>query len=176
MWNIFGNKKTKRIKEIAKTFKAMETARDSGMIEYKVKTQQCLIAFPLARTMLASRKRWTRFLNNVFLWQSYLLQQEAWNLKMTHAERDAIELAREENPGLTKLEMERVRSMARESVAFDTSNIPPIKPFDVCIFMDADDENGMPIIVACGDYDPETDRFSLVPWSEVIKEVTLKEQ
>ena len=69
----------RRFGQFANVFASLQRLEKSGLLAWEAKSRRLFIAQPLAVVMLAQGyDRWRNFLNNVFLYHMYNLQNRQW--------------------------------------------------------------------------------------------------
>ena len=167
----------KRLKEVARVFGSMQQMERKGLLHWDVRARRLFIAEPLAIVMMNKPETWKAFLSNVFLWQTYVRQNEAWERARIGAEGAAIRRAKESAGVLTEEEVARIRRAADNALAEDKVKVPKMEGYEVFIISDAtpplrDAEDHTKAeakgqIVAVGHYAPETDKVEMAMWSDI---------
>ena len=170
MWkklNPFGSKKKQKI--------ALQTLRDlhemvgildkwarHGLIFWRRKDNILIIEEYVALLKLAEgRKGFLKFLNQIVVWQSSKLIDEAYESHRVHVETDAVRKSQRKYANLTKADIMRIRQEARENMPMiPIEQLDYIKEFDIFIVrasapsaQDATEESGQ--LLAIGHYDGE---------------------
>ena len=123
-----------RLHTFASTFASMQRLEKGGLLTWEEKTRRLFIAQPLAIVMLAQGyDRWRNFLNNVFLYHMYNLQNKQWQDYVLDEQAKAVRQRRSEVTILTKAETERIRRTVRDNIPADAVPLLPIKPFEFFI-------------------------------------------
>lgn len=169
MWNLFRSKNKERQK------KALQNLRDlhemvgildkwarHGLICWRRKDNILMIEESLAILKLAEgRKGFLNFLNQVVVWQSSKLIDEAYESHSIKVETEAVRKAQRKYANLTKADIMRIRQEARENMPMlPIEQLEYIKEFDIFIVranapsaQDATEESGQ--LLALGHYDGE---------------------
>ena len=169
MWNLFKSKKKK------KQEKALQKLRDLhemigilnkfaryGLIFWRRKDKLLIIEESLALLKLAEgRKGFLNFLNQVAVWQSSKLIDEAYETHSIKVETDAVRKAQRQYAALTKADIIRIRQEARENMPMlPLEQLDYIKEFDIFVVranapsaQDATGERDQ--LLALGHYDGE---------------------
>ena len=169
MWNPFRSKEKKKQK------KALQNLRDlhemvgildkfarHGLIYWRRKDNILMIEESLALLKLAEgRKGFLNFLNQVIVWQSSKLIDEAYESHSIKVETDAVRKAQRKYASLTKADIMRIRQEARENMSMlPIEQLDYIKEFDIFVVranapsaQDATEESGQ--LLALGHYDGE---------------------
>lgn len=169
MWNPFRSKKKKAQK------KALQNLRDlhemvgildkwarHGLIFWRRKDKILIIEEVVALMKLAEgRNGFLKFLNQVAVWQSSKLIDEAYNTHSIKVETDAVRKAQRKYANLTKTDIMRIRQEARENMPMlPIEQLEYIKEFDIFVvradapsIQDATKEDGH--LLALGHFDGE---------------------
>ena len=169
MWNLFGSKNKKRPK------KALQNLRDlhemvgildkwarHGLIFWRRKDKLLIIEEAVALIKLAEgRKGFLNFLNQIAVWQSSKLIDEAYETHSIKVETDAVRKAQRKYANLTKSDIVRIRQEARENMQMlPIEQLEYIKEFDIFVVrsnaqssQDATEENCQ--LLALGHFDGE---------------------
>lgn len=169
MWNLFRSKNNKRQK------KALQNLRDlhemvgildkwarHGLIFWRRKDKLLIIEETVALIKLAEgRKGFLNFLNQIAVWQSSKLIDEAYESHSIKVETDAVRKAQRKYANLTKADIMRIRQEARENMPFiSPEQLDCIKEFDIFVVrsnapsaQDATKESGQ--LLAVGHFDGE---------------------
>lgn len=169
MWNPFRSKKKNRQK------KALQNLRDlhemvgildkwarHGLIFWRRKDKLLIIEETVALMKLAEgRKGFLKFLNQIAVWQSSKLIDEAYETHSIKEETDAVRKAQRKYANLTKADIIRIRQEARENMPMlPIEQLEYIKEFDIFVvradapsIQDATKEDGH--LLALGHFDGE---------------------
>lgn len=186
MWNLFRSKNKKKQK------KALQNLRDlhemvgildkwarHGLIFWRRKDKLIIIEETVALMKLAEgRKGFLKFLNQIAVWQSSKLIDEAYESHSIKVETDAVRKAQRKYANLTKADIMRIRQEARENMPMlPIEQLDYIKEFDIFVVragapsvQDATVESGQ--LLAIGHYDGKKVEMALY---EDIKYNLLKE-
>ena len=180
-----------RLHTFASTFASMQRLEKGGLLTWEEKTRRLFIAQPLALVMLAQGyDRWRNFLNNVFLYHMYNLQNKQWQDYVLDEQAKAVRQRKSEVTILTKAETERIRRTVRDNIPADAVPLLPIKPFEFFIIAEtaapaaaassspadtvsAGSASGeIPAIPRAeitwvGEYDPDTATLDMAEWSTI---------
>lgn len=180
----------------AHTFASLQRLEKGGLLEWEPKMRRLFIAQPLAIVMLAQGyDRWRNFLNNVFLYHMYNLQNCQWQDHIINEQAKAVRQRKKEVAVLTKAETERIRRAVRDNMPVEAVELPPIKSFEFFIIADtatvpdtsaagpvlgdsvAEDfrafHSGYPEsspraeITWVGEYDPDTGSIDMAEWASI---------
>ena len=142
MWNLFRSKNKKRQK------KALQNLRDLhemvgildewamyGLIFWRRKDKLLIIEETVALIKLAEgRKGFLNFLNQIAVWQSSKLIDEAYETHSIKVETEAVRKAQRKYANLTKADIMRIRHNARENMPFiSPEQLDCIKEFDIFV-------------------------------------------
>ena len=142
MWNLFRSKNKKRQK------KALQNLRDlhemvgildkwarHGLIFWRRKDKLLIIEETVALIKLAEgRKGFLNFLNQIAVWQSSKLIDEAYESYGIKVETDAVRKAQRKYANLTKADIMRIRQEARENMPMlPLEQLEYIKEFDIFV-------------------------------------------
>ena len=164
MWNPF-RRKNKRLKEL-QDFAAMmgifEILSRRGVIFWRKKDKILIIEEYFAKLKMAEgREGFLKFLNQVAVWQSSKLIDEAYEAHRIKVETDAVRKAQRKYANLTKADIMRIRQEARENMQMlPIEQLDYIKEFDIFVVranatsaQDATEESGQ--LLALGHFDGE---------------------
>ena len=169
MWNPFRSKKKKRQKKALQNLRDLhemvgildELAMD-GLIFWRRKDKLLIIEEAVALMKLAEgRKGFLKFLNQIAVWQSSKLIDEAYETHSIKVETDAVRKAQRKYANLTKADIMRIRQEARENMPMlPIEQLEYIKEFDIFVVranapsaQEATEESGQ--LLALGHYDGE---------------------
>lgn len=169
MWNLFRSKNKKRQK------KALQNLRDlhemvgildkwarHGLIFWRRKDKLLIIEETVALMKLAEgRKGFLKFLNQIAVWQSSKLIDEAYESHSIKVETETVRKAQRKYANLTKADIMRIRQEARENMSMlPIEQLEYIKEFDIFVvradapsIQDATKEDGH--LLALGHFDGE---------------------
>ena len=169
MWNPFRRKNKKRQK------KALQNLRDlhemvgildkwarHGLICWRRKDKLLIIEETVALIKLAEgRKGFLNFLNQIAVWQSSKLIDEAYETHSIKVETEAVRKAQCKYANLTKADIMRIRLEARENMSMiPLEQLDCIKEFDIFVVranapsaQEATEESGH--LLALGHFDGE---------------------
>lgn len=169
MWNPFKSKKKK------KQEKALQNLRDlhemvgildkwarHGLIFWRRKDKLLIIEETVALIKLAEgRKGFLKFLNQIAVWQSSKLIDEAYETHSIKVETEAVRKAQRKYASLTKADIMRIRQEARENMSMlPLEQLEYIEEFDIFVVranapsaQDATEESGQ--LLALGHFDGE---------------------
>lgn len=165
-----GRRQRRRIGDVAGVFATIEKLVKSNLLYWDEKQRQLLIAEPLATVMLVhGADGWTAFLNNVFLYVSFRFMSERWNNRLLVRQAKAIAKAKAATPGLSAADIQRIKLSEAERMSAGEVQLPAMERIDFYIVSEAE---GKTEPALCGFYDPQTDKFDIVEWSEVAGRAT----
>ena len=169
MWKLFRSKNKKKQK------KALQNLHDlhemigildkwarHGLIFWRRKDKLLIIEETVALIKLAEgRKGFLNFLNQIAVWQSSKLIDEAYESHSIKVETDAVRKAQRKYANLTKADIMRIRQEARENMSMlPIEQLDYIKEFDIFIVrsnapsaQDATEASGQ--LLAVGHFDGE---------------------
>ena len=142
MWKLFRSKNKKKQK------KALQNLRDlhemvgildkwarHGLIFWRRKDKLLIIEETVALIKLAEgRKGFLNFLNQIAVWQSSKLIDEAYETHSIKVETDAVRKAQRKYANLTKAVIMRIRQEARENMPMiPLEQLDYIKEFDIFV-------------------------------------------
>lgn len=142
MWKLFRSKNKKKQK------KALQNLRDlhemvgildkwarHGLIFWRRKDKLLIIEETVALIKLAEgRKGFLNFLNQIAVWQSSKLIDEAYETYSIKVETDAVRKAQRKYANLTKADIMRIRQEARENMPMiPLEQLDYIKEFDIFV-------------------------------------------
>ena len=132
------------------------------MIFWRRKDNILIIEESVALLKLAEgRKGFLKFLNQIAVWQSSQLIDEAYETHRIKVETEAVRKAQRKFANLTKADIMRIRQEARENLPMlPIEQLDYIKEFDIFVFrasapsaQEATEESGQ--LLALGHYDGE---------------------
>ena len=164
MWNPFRrkNKHLKEVQDLAAMIGIFEILSRRGVVFWRKKDNILIIEEYFAMLKMAEgREGFLKFLNQVAVWQSSKLIDEAYETHSIKVETDAVRKAQRKYANLTKADIMRIRQEARENMPMiPIEQLDYIKEFDIFIVrasapsaQDATEESGQ--LLALGHYDGE---------------------
>ena len=181
MWNPFRrkNKHLKELQDIAAMIGIFEILSRRGVVFWRKKDNIIIIEeYFVMLKMAEGREGFLKFLNQVAVWQSSKLIDEAYKAHSIKVETDAVRKAQRKYANLTKADIQRIRQEARENMPMlPIEQLDYIKEFDIFVVrsnapsaQDATEESGQ--LLALGHYDGKKVEMALY---EDIKYNLLKE-
>ena len=164
MWNPFRrkNKHLKELQDLAAMMGIFEILSRRGVVFWRKKDNILIIEECFAMLKMAEgREGFLKFLNQVAVWQSSKLIDEAYETHSIKVETDAVRKAQRKYANLTKADIMRIRQEARENMPMiPIEQLEYIKEFDIFVVrasapsaQDATEESGQ--FLALGHYDGE---------------------
>ena len=164
MWNPFRrkNKHLKELQDLAAMMGIFEILSRRGVVFWRKKDNILIIEECFAMLKMAEgREGFLKFLNQVAVWQSSKLIDEAYETHSIKVETDAVRKAERKYANITKADIMRIRQEARENMPIiPIEQLDYIKEFDIFIVrasapsaQDATEESGQ--LLALGHYDGE---------------------
>ena len=164
MWNPFRrkNKHLKEVQDLAAMIGIFEILSRRGVIFWRKKDNILIIEEYFAMLKMAEgREGFLKFLNQVAVWQSSKLIDEAYEAHRIKVETDAVRKAQRKYVNLTKADIMRIRQEARENMQMlPIEQLEYIKEFDIFVVrasapsaQDATEASGQ--LLALGHYDGE---------------------
>ena len=169
MWNLFKSKEKKKQKnalhnllDLHEMVGILDKFARHGLIYWRRKDNILMIEESLALLKLAEgRKGFLKFLNQVVVWQSSKLIDEAYESHSIKVETEAVRKAQRKLANLTKADVMRIRQNVREKMPIVVpEQLDYIKEFDIFVVranapsaQDATEESGQ--LLALGHYDGE---------------------
>lgn len=169
MWNPFRSKKKKQLKKALQNLRnlhemvgILDKWARHGLIFWRRKDNILIIEESVALLKLAEgRKGFLKFLNQIAVWQSSQLIDEAYETHRIKVETEAVRKAQRKFANLTKADIMRIRQEARENLPMlPIEQLDYIKEFDIFVVRasapsapDATEESGQ--LLALGHYDGE---------------------
>ena len=164
MWNPFRrkNKHLKKLQDLAAMMGIFEILSRRGVVFWRKKDNILIIEECFAMLKMAEgREGFLKFLNQVAVWQSSKLIDEAYETHILKVETDAVRKAQRKYANLTKADIMRIRQEARENMPMlPIEQLDCIKEFDIFVVrasapsaQDATVESGQ--LLALGHYDGE---------------------
>ena len=164
MWNPFRrkNKHLKEVQDLAAMIGIFEILSRRGVVFWRQKDKILIIEEYFAMLKMAEgREGFLKFLNQVAVWQSSKLIDEAYEAHSIKVETDAVRKAQRKYANLTKADIMRIRQEARENMQMlPMEQLEYIKEFDIFVVranapsaQDATEESGQ--LLALGHYDGE---------------------
>ena len=181
MWNPFRrkNKHLKELQDLAAMTAIFEKWSRQGVIFWRKKDKILIIEEYLAMLKMSEgREGFLKFLNQVAVWQSSKLIDEAYETHILKVETDAVRKAQRKYANLTKADIMRIRQEARENMPMlPIEQLDYIKEFDIFIVrakapsaQEATEESGQ--LLAIGHFDGE--KVEMAMYEEI--KYTLYEQ
>ena len=164
MWNPFRrkNKHLKELQDLAAMMGIFEILSRRGVVFWRKKDNILIIEEYFAMLKMAEgREGFLKFLNQVAVWQSSKLIDEAYETHSIKVETDAVRKAQRKYANLTKADIMRIRQEARENMQMlPLEQLEYIKEFDIFVVrasapsaQDATEESGQ--LLALGHFDGE---------------------
>ena len=164
MWNPFRrkNKHLKELQDLAAMMGIFEILSRRGVVFWRKKDNILIIEECFAMLKMAEgREGFLKFLNQVAVWQSSKLIDEAYETHSIKVETDAVRKAQRKYANLTKADIMRIRQEARENMPMlPLEQLEYIKEFDIFVVrasapsaQDATEESGQ--LLALGHFDGE---------------------
>ena len=164
MWNPFRrkNKHLKELQDLAAMMGIFEILSRRGVVFWRKKDNILIIEECFAMLKMAEgREGFLKFLNQVAIWQSSKLIDEAYETHILKVETDAVRKAQRKYANLTKADIMRIRQEARENMPMiPIEQLDYIKEFDIFVVrasvpsaQDATEASGQ--LLALGHFDGE---------------------
>ena len=164
MWNPFRrkNKHLKEVQDLAAMIGIFAILSRRGVVFWRKKDNILIIEECFAMLKMAEgREGFLKFLNQVAVWQSSKLIDEAYEAHRIKVETDAVRKAQRKYANLTKADIMRIRQEARENMPMlPLEQLEYIKEFDIFVVrsnapsvQEATEESGQ--LLALGHYDGE---------------------
>lgn len=164
MWNPFRrkNKHLKELQALAAMIGIFEILSRRGVVFWRKKDNILIIEEYFAMLKMAEgREGFLKFLNQVAVWQSSKLIDEAYETHRIKVETDAVRKAQRKYANLTKADIMRIRQEARENMQMlPIEQLDCIKEFDIFVVrasvpsaQDATEASGQ--LLALGHFDGE---------------------
>ena len=137
MWNPFRrkNKHLKELQDLAAMIGIFEILSRRGVVFWRQKDKILIIEECFAMLKMAEgREGFLKFLNQVAVWQSSKLIDEAYETHILKVETDAVRKAQRKYANLTKADIMRIRQEARENMQMlPIEQLEYIKEFDIFV-------------------------------------------
>ena len=137
MWNPFRrkNKHLKELQDLAAMMGIFEILSRRGVVFWRQKDKILIIEEYFAMLKMAEgREGFLKFLNQVAVWQSSKLIDEAYETHILKVETDAVRKAQRKYANLTKADIMRIRQEARENMQMlPIEQLEYIKEFDIFV-------------------------------------------
>ena len=137
MWNPFRrkNKHLKELQDLAAMMGIFEILSRRGVVFWRKKDNILIIEECFAMLKMAEgREGFLKFLNQVAVWQSSKLIDEAYESHRVHVETDAVRKSQRKYANLTKADIMRIRQEARENMQMlPIEQLEYIKEFDIFV-------------------------------------------
>ena len=168
MWNLFKSKEKKQknalhnLLDLHEMVGILDKFARHGLIYWRRKDNILMIEESLALLKLAEgRKGFLKFLNQVVVWQSSKLIDEAYESHSIKVETEAVRKAQRKLANLTKADIMRIRQEARGNMPMlPLEQLDYIKEFDIFVVranapsaQEATEDSGQ--LLALGHYDGE---------------------
>ncbi len=167
MWNLFKSKKQKKqekalqnLHNLHEMVGILDKWARYGLIFWRRKDNILIIEESVALLKLAEgRKGFLKFLNQIAVWQSSKLIDEAYESHSIKVETEAVREAQRKLANLTKADIMRIRQEARDNMPMlPIEQLDYIREFDIFVVrasassaQDATEDNGQ--LLALGHYD-----------------------
>ena len=137
MWNPFRrkNKHLKELQDLAAMMGIFEILSRRGVVFWRKKDNILIIEECFAMLKMSEgRDGFLKFLNQVAVWQSSKLIDEAYETHSIKVETDAVRKAQRKYANLTKADIMRIRQEARENMQMlPIEQLEYIKEFDIFV-------------------------------------------
>ena len=145
MWNKLNPFRSKKKKQLKKALQNLHNLHEMvgildkwarhGLIFWRRKDNILIIEEYVALLKLAEgRKGFLKFLNQIVVWQSSKLIDEAYETHSIKVETDAVRKAQRKYANLTKADIQRIRQEARENMPMiPLEQLDCIKEFDIFV-------------------------------------------
>ena len=137
MWNPFRrkNKHLKELQDLAAMMGIFEILSRRGVVFWRKKDNILIIEECFAMLKMAEgREGFLKFLNQVAVWQSSKLIDEAYETHSIKVETDAVRKSQRKYANLTKADIMRIRQEARENMQMlPIEQLDYIKEFDIFV-------------------------------------------
>ena len=137
MWNPFRrkNKHLKEVQDLAAMMGIFEILSRRGVVFWRKKDNILIIEECFAMLKMAEgREGFLKFLNQVAVWQSSKLIDEAYEAHRIKVETDAVRKAQRKYANLTKADIMRIRQETRENMQMlPIEQLEYIKEFDIFV-------------------------------------------
>ena len=145
MWNKLNPFRSKKKKQLKKALQNLHNLHEMvgildkwarhGLIFWRRKDNVLIIEEYVALLKLAEgRKGFLKFLNQIVVWQSSKLIDEAYETHSIKVETDAVRKAQRKYANLTKADIQRIRQEARENMPMiPLEQLDCIKEFDIFV-------------------------------------------
>lgn len=164
MWNPFRrkNKRWKELHDLAQMSAILDKLSRQGLIFWRKKDNILLIEeFFVMLKLAEGRKGFLYFLNQVAVWQSSNLINEAYEAHRINVETTAVRKAQKQFANPTKADIHRIRHEARANMSeLPIEKLDYVKEFDILVVrssapsaQEATEEGGQ--LLALGHYDGE---------------------
>lgn len=164
MWNPFRrkNKRWKELHDLVQMTAILDKLSRRGLIFWREKDNILLIEESFVMLKLAEgRKGFLNFLNQVAVWQSSKLINEAYEAHRINVETAAVRRAQKQFANLTKADIQRIRQEARANMPLlPIEKLDYVKEFDILVVrssapsaQEVTEEGGQ--LLALGHYDGE---------------------
>jgi len=162
---------------LKKTCGTLDQLEKSGLIAFDKKNRRLFIEQALAALMLRNEESWGNFMHNCFTWLYMRQSREAWETYILKEELKAVRRAKKKVTLLTRKDVERIRRARRGEIGLTDMEPPKVEPFE--FFVIRDDAEAVPenkddrqkvaggVIVAVGNYNPQTEKFEIAEWEEI---------
>ena len=148
-----------------RNMKTLERLMATGMLAWNQQRTQLFIAEPLAVVMMKDADSWLGFMHNVTEHAVLEQQQRAWTEYFQREELKAVREALQENPHLSRFDIDRIKRARSEEITQDDMQPPRVQEFDFFIVRDTRDAEGQ--VIAVGHYQADTEKVELATWDEV---------
>lgn len=156
----------KKLKELLRVFATIDKLYQSNMVYWDRANNRVFIAEPIATVMLErGEEKWSSMLNNLYFHHVYDIYRRRADDYISAAQAKAVLDARQQNPALSDFEVQCIRRGVNAQIKDDVLPEEPIKPFD--FFIVADVVGSAPVTTLAGQYNPDTQLFTIVPWGEI---------
>lgn len=147
---LFGKKRGSllRLRRMAEMFSLLDRLEECGLLQWEDKERRLTVDYDLASLMMRRRDGWRSFLDNIRLWKTQRLTEDAWNSLFLREEMKSVRKAKRKTAHLTKSDIIRIRQRRREEIGFESLTPPRIEKMEVYV-AGRNAENEVRIYAAC---------------------------
>lgn len=168
------NKKKKQKKTFQRNYlevvSILDTIYKRGLIHIDRDSRKVFLSSMLSSIYMGDKRKWTNFLENVFIWYAYHVCSEQWNRYFQDVELKAVREARKKYVMLTSAQEREVREKARQAVSISDVSMPELGSYDFVVCSTLTEEDAE--IIAVGHF--ADGKFSIVSFDELVDECKSK--
>lgn len=114
-------------------FSLLDRMEECGLLRWEAEARRLTVDYDLAALMMRRRDGWRHFLDNIRLWKTQRLTEDAWNTLFLREEMKSVRRAKRKTARLEKSDIIRIRQRRREEIGFESLTPPRIEKMEVYV-------------------------------------------